>query len=152
MKRTLPTTTENVTIEVNIPYFDDIVYMKEMMQSVYTYGSIEKGSYDYDRYILPYKEKLGEELFNKIYEEEKVNLNKYEIEYSVYTDSEGLNYNTLKLKPENFIFHFEDWVNNMLNNSDYTEFELMEFEEHYQNLLDFDTNTNNFLEYKQNNQ
>jgi hypothetical protein len=93
MKRTLPTTTEIVTIEV-----DNIVYMKEMMKSVYTYGSIEKGSYEYDRYILPYKEKLGEELFNKTYEEEKNNLNNYEIIYSVYTDREGLSYNELRMK------------------------------------------------------
>jgi len=48
------------------------------------------------------------------------------------------------------IFHFEDWVNNMLNNSDYNEFEILKFEEYYQNLLDFDTNTELFIQYAEN--
>ena len=29
------------------------------------------------------------------------------------------------------IYYFEDWVSNMLNSSDYTEWELMDFEEYY---------------------
>ena len=45
------------------------------------------------------------------------------------------------------IYYFEDWVNNMLNDSDYTEFELMCFEEHYQNLLDYEQNTENFIKH-----
>jgi len=45
------------------------------------------------------------------------------------------------------IYYFEDWVNNMLNDSDYTEFELMEFEEYYQNLLTFDENTEIFIKH-----
>lgn len=48
------------------------------------------------------------------------------------------------------IYHFDDWVNYMLSNSDYSEMELMEFEEHYQNLLDFETNINNFIKIKTN--
>ena len=44
------------------------------------------------------------------------------------------------------IYYFEDWVNNMLNDSDYTEFELMEFEEYSQNLLTFEENTEIFIE------
>ena len=47
---------------------------------------------------------------------------------------------------EDEIYYFEDWVNNMLNDSDYTEFELMEFEEYYQNLLTFEENTEIFIE------
>lgn len=47
------------------------------------------------------------------------------------------------------IYYFEDWVNEMLNQSDYTEFELLEFEEHYQNLLSFEENTENFLLWKE---
>ena len=43
------------------------------------------------------------------------------------------------------IWYFEDWVNEMLNQSDYTEFELMCFEEHYQNLLTFEQNTETFI-------
>ena len=48
------------------------------------------------------------------------------------------------------IYYFEDWVNNMLNDSDYTEWELMCFEEHYQNLLTFEENTDIFINYLKN--
>jgi hypothetical protein len=48
------------------------------------------------------------------------------------------------------LFYFEDWVNHMLNNSDYSESELMEFEEHYQNLLSYDQNTENLINYSPN--
>jgi len=47
------------------------------------------------------------------------------------------------------IWYFEDWVNNMLNNSDYSEFELLDFEEYYQNLLDYEQNTKNFILWKE---
>jgi hypothetical protein len=43
------------------------------------------------------------------------------------------------------IYYFEDWVSDMLNSSDYSEWELMVFEEHYQNLLTFDENTEIFI-------
>jgi hypothetical protein len=45
------------------------------------------------------------------------------------------------------IFYFDDWVNWMLNNSDYKESDIMNFEEHYQNLLTFEENTLNFINY-----
>lgn len=48
------------------------------------------------------------------------------------------------------IYYFEDWVNNMLNDSDYSEFELMCFEEYYQNLLTFDENTEIFIKHLNN--
>ena len=38
----------------------------------------------------------------------------------------------------------------MLNDSDYTEYELMGFEEHYQNLLTFEENTDIFINYLKN--
>lgn len=47
-----------------------------------------------------------------------------------------------------YTYDFDDWVNEMLNQSDYTELELLYFKEHYQNLLDDDQNTENFLTYK----
>lgn len=47
------------------------------------------------------------------------------------------------------VFYFEDWLIYMLNNSDYRENELMQFEEHYQNLLDYNQNTDNFKKYFQ---
>jgi hypothetical protein len=45
------------------------------------------------------------------------------------------------------VFYFEDWVSYMLNNSDYSEIEIMDFEEHYQNLLPFEENVMNFIDY-----
>lgn len=57
-------------------------------------------------------------------------------------------YTIVKLKEnKEELFYFDDWVNDMLNNSDYTESELMEFEEHYQNLLNYDQNTENFINH-----
>lgn len=50
---------------------------------------------------------------------------------------------------DNNIYHFEDWIMHMISNSDYHEMELMEFEDYYENLLDFDTNTNNFIKFNQ---
>jgi len=49
------------------------------------------------------------------------------------------------------VYHFDDWVNHMLSNSDYTESELMEFELYYENLLHFDMNTSNFINFNQKN-
>jgi hypothetical protein len=46
---------------------------------------------------------------------------------------------------EENIYYFEDWVSNMLNSSDYGEWELMGFEEYYQNLLPFEQNTSIFI-------
>ena len=43
------------------------------------------------------------------------------------------------------IYYFEDWVSDMLNSSDYNEYELMGFEEYYQNLLPFEENTDIFI-------
>jgi hypothetical protein len=45
------------------------------------------------------------------------------------------------------IYYFEDWVSDMLNSSDYSEYELMCFEEHYQNLLTFEQNTGAFIKH-----
>lgn len=43
------------------------------------------------------------------------------------------------------IYYFEDWVSDILINSDYSYYELMCFEEHYQNLLTFEQNTEIFI-------
>jgi hypothetical protein len=48
------------------------------------------------------------------------------------------------------IYYFEDWVNYMLNNSDYSEYELIEFEDYYQNLLPYGENLDNFINYIEN--
>jgi hypothetical protein len=50
----------------------------------------------------------------------------------------------------NDIYYFEDWVSDMLSSSDYSEWELMGFEEHYQNLLTFEENTDNFIKHLNN--
>jgi hypothetical protein len=50
-----------------------------------------------------------------------------------------------------FVNDFDDWVGDMLNSSDYSDAELMSFEEHYQNLLTFEENTENFIKHLKNN-
>ena len=78
---------------------DEVKSMKEMMDSCYTYGGLDKGSYNYERYILPYKGRLGEKMFDKVYNQYSDLLKSdYEVEGNTYTDSEGLTYNTLKKK------------------------------------------------------
>ena len=70
----------------------DINSFKSMMLSCYAYHSLSKE----DKYIKPYKNKLGVELFNKIYEEQHKYLNKtFYIKKNVHTDHEGCTYNSL---------------------------------------------------------
>jgi hypothetical protein len=77
----------------------EIKLMKEMMESCYTYGGADKDSYNYERYILKYKDKLGEELFNKVYDEHLRDLKEnYLVENNTYTDCEGLTYSNLVKK------------------------------------------------------
>lgn len=45
------------------------------------------------------------------------------------------------------IYYFEDWVTYMLEHSNYEESKIMEFEEYYQNLLDFQTNADLFINW-----
>jgi hypothetical protein len=72
------------------------LWLKSMMISCFAYGGIEKTSFNYERYIKEYEERLGEEIFNEVYEEQAEFLNKnYTVEINVYTDSEGLTYNKL---------------------------------------------------------
>lgn len=78
---------------------DEIYWMKEMMDSCYTYGGAEKDSYNYERYILKYKDILGEELFNKVYDEHLRDLKEnYLVEHNTGTDCDGLTYNSLVKK------------------------------------------------------
>ena len=46
------------------------------------------------------------------------------------------------------VYLFDDWVKHMLSHSDYTENEIMELEPYYENLLHFDMNTSNFINFK----
>ena len=71
--------------------------LMQMMDSCYAYEGLDKN----DRYILPYKERLGEELFNEVFDNYSDYLKQnYTIERNVYTDSDGLTYNSLIKKTE----------------------------------------------------
>jgi hypothetical protein len=70
----------------------EVKRMKDMMQSCYAYDSLRKD----ERYLAKYKNILGEDVFNKVYDEyEKYLETNYKIERNVYTDNEGLTYNSL---------------------------------------------------------
>jgi hypothetical protein len=47
------------------------------------------------------------------------------------------------------VYYFQDWVSYMLNCSDYSELELLEYEEYYENLSDNDENLENFVTHKE---
>jgi hypothetical protein len=76
--------------------YDATQGLKEMIDSCFTYGGIEKESYNYSRYILPYKDKLGAKVFEQIYKEEAERLNQYKVIQGTYTDCDGLTYNSLE--------------------------------------------------------
>jgi hypothetical protein len=46
---------------------------------------------------------------------------------------------------EENIYEFDDWALLMARTTDYTLFDILCFEEHYQNLLTFDQNTEIFI-------
>ncbi|NBW13864.1 MAG: hypothetical protein EBR82_38265 [Caulobacteraceae bacterium] len=71
-------------------------FMREMMESCFAYGGIDPNGHNYERYILPYLNKLGKRTFTKVYKEKAEELSHCEIIHNTYTDSEGLTYNTLK--------------------------------------------------------
>jgi hypothetical protein len=73
--------------------------LKEMIKSCYTYGGADRNSYNFDKYIKRYEDEIGKEMFEKVYEEHLSLLKElYTIQSNVYTDSEGLNYNSLVKK------------------------------------------------------
>jgi hypothetical protein len=45
------------------------------------------------------------------------------------------------------LLDFDLWIDYMLNCSDYSESELIDFEEHYQNMLDLEENMFNFIKF-----
>jgi hypothetical protein len=77
---------------------ETIQFMRDMIESCFAYGSIEKESYQYQKYILPYKQKLGARLFNATYKQKANELNEYKVICGTYTDSDGLTYNTIVKK------------------------------------------------------
>ena len=70
----------------------EIKRLKGMMRSCFAYDGLSKDN----TYIAKYEDKLGSELFNKVYDEHEIYLNEsFKVERSVYTDSEGCTYNRL---------------------------------------------------------
>ncbi len=71
--------------------------LKNMIESCFAYGGSDPNSYNYKTYIEKYKDILGQVLFEKIYNEHLEYLkNNFTINIGVYTDSDGLTYNSLK--------------------------------------------------------
>jgi hypothetical protein len=71
---------------------EEIKWMQSMMESLYAYFSLSKDN----SYLAKYKERLGEEKFNEVYDEYKKYLeDTYIIKTDTGTDSEGITYNSL---------------------------------------------------------
>jgi hypothetical protein len=80
------TTPEKIRVE------KEIEQLKSMLESCFTYGGLDKEN----RYIKPYIYTLGIELFNKVFDEYSKYLREnYIIKHNVYTDNEGVTYNSL---------------------------------------------------------
>jgi hypothetical protein len=47
------------------------------------------------------------------------------------------------------IYYFYDWVSHMLESSNYSEFQLLDYKDYYENLLNYEQNLRNY-EYFQN--
>jgi hypothetical protein len=69
--------------------------MKEMIISCFSYGSIERDSYWFEKYIQPKQKDMTKKVFEDIYAEMCNSLKNAQIIYGTYTDSEGGNYNTV---------------------------------------------------------
>ena len=68
--------------------------MKSMMESIFTYGTLERN----DSYLHKYYLELGEDVFNQTFEEYSKHLSdNYTVDKNVYRDMEGLSYNSLVL-------------------------------------------------------
>tara|TARA_X000001382_G_scaffold47372_1_gene32084 strand:+ start:284 stop:553 length:270 start_codon:yes stop_codon:yes gene_type:complete len=77
-------------IELN--FSDDITAFKSMMESCYCYGGLTKSNV----YILEFKEVLGEDLWNEVYNGySKYLKNNYTVEHNIGTDNDELTYNRL---------------------------------------------------------
>lgn len=79
------------TVDIDL----NVKFMRDMMRSCYTYGGIERNGSNYNDWIAKYKDIIGEELFEKVYKEESESLSRFEVRPNVYTDNEGLTYNSL---------------------------------------------------------
>lgn len=71
------------------------ISLKEMIISCFSYGSIEKNSYYFEKYIQQYQKDMTKKVFEDVYNEMYNSLKNAQIEYAVYTDSEGCTYNNV---------------------------------------------------------
>lgn len=75
---------------------EKIESLKRMINSCFTYGRVDRDSWHFEKYISPYIEVLGVELFDNVYEEYINYLaENFEVQHNVYTDHEGCSYNNL---------------------------------------------------------
>ena len=71
----------------------EIEACKAMMVSIYAYGELTPE----DKYLKPYKDKLGSIAFNAVFEDHSKHLkDNFKIVRGVYTDGEGCTYNDLE--------------------------------------------------------
>ena len=77
---------------------NDIDAFKSMMESCYCYGGLTKSN----KYILDFKDELGEEVWNETYDSYSRFLkDNYTVEHNVGKDNEGLTYNRLVPRLDN---------------------------------------------------
>ena len=69
--------------------------LKSMMTSCFVYGGIEKDSYNFNTYIEPFNKQLSDEVFDAVYTEQKLFLEKCTVNNNVYQDCEGVIYNSI---------------------------------------------------------
>lgn len=77
----------------------DVDDLKSMIRSCFVYGGAGRKSWNFEKYIKPYQDKLGIDKFNEVYESYLRELEEgYEVKTNVYTDIEGCTYNELVKK------------------------------------------------------
>ena len=72
------------------------VFMKNMITSCFTYGGVEKESYNFTQYIKKYRDKLTKEVFEEVYQEQMEFLKGFVVQSAVFTDGEGGVYNSIQ--------------------------------------------------------
>ena len=71
--------------------------LKDMIKSCYAYGGADRDTYNFERYIEPYRKHFTAKKFEEIYTSylQELILN-YSVINNVYTDCDGCSYNELK--------------------------------------------------------
>jgi len=77
-----------------------IEQMGNMIKSCFAYGGIGMGTYNFRRYIEPFRNQLGDELFESTYEQQSAVLKNCSVKVGVYTDHEGCCYNEIIYKQQ----------------------------------------------------